>query len=148
MSLTLYRVVFNCSHSKIFGWEQLKNTLFKGLSNHDCLVLSIISSHNHIFSERAGLLACNYGFIFLKTTREQTFPEWSPFFPLHWWWCFCTEGVQNSPLRFKHKHQVSLTVKRRGGRPRGWEIDQVDLPAFFCCLRLCHSLNVLGPINF
>jgi len=56
-----------------------------------------------------GLLACNYGFIFLKTTSKQAFPERTSFFPLHWGRGVCTEGVQNSSLRFKHQHQGQQT---------------------------------------
>ena len=78
-----------------FKSQILSLTSFQGVSNHDCLVLSIISSHHHIFSRKGyeGLLACNYGFVFLKITSKQAFPERGTFFPLHWRRGVCTEGV-------------------------------------------------------
>ena len=96
-----------------FASKLLSLAVYQGDSKFESWLSRIV--HNIIppshFSRKGseGLLACNYGFVFLKTTSKQAFPERGPFFPLHWGRGVCTEGVQNSPLRFKHKHQVGRT---------------------------------------
>ena len=118
-----------------FKSQILSLTSYQGVSNHDCLVLSILSSHHHIFSRKGYegllLLACNYGFVFLKTTIKQAFPERGTFFPLHWGRGVCTEGVQNSSLRFKHKYQVVRTADSET-----WGL--------FCCSHMCFACLFLS----